>query len=81
MASELILITGPVLSGKTWLANLLKISLKDLIIYDEPVLDRKTLKEIKLYQNCNGRVVITTCDANPVLKVLRPDKVITMSAP
>jgi len=63
MSSEIILIVGPVLSGKTWLANrLVEAYGRTAKIWDEPNLqDRKTVKEIKLFAAYHGRVIITCC--------------------
>ena len=79
MSSEIIIITGPTLSGKTFLANaLMKQYCNAAKIWDEPIVNKKFFKEIKLFCAYHGRAIITCVDALPVMEMLKVDRIISL---
>jgi Fe-S cluster assembly ATPase SufC len=78
MASEITLIHGPVQSGKTYLATLIAGS-QTCKIWDEPVVNKKFLKEIKLFTAYHGRAIITCVDPTEILKKVKVDWAIQTS--
>lgn len=80
ITSELILITGASMSGKTFIANCILAKWKSVgKIWDEPDLtDRKTLKEIKHFLRYSGRAIIVmiTPPSAPIMDFPLPDQTI-----
>jgi len=80
MNYEITIITGPTLSGKTFLANaLMKQYCNVAKIWDEPEVTKKFLKEIKMFCRYHGRAIITCVDATPVMAAMKADRVISIS--
>jgi uridine kinase len=75
--SELILITGPTQSGKTFLAEAIKTKFKDAcLIIDEPELNH-LMENLNRYFEYNGRVIITAISPEPYVR-LRPNRIISI---
>lgn len=79
--AELTLITGPTLSGKTWLANCIVAKHPDTKVWDEPnLLLRKTRVEIKNHLKAGKRAIITmiTPPSAPIAKFPLPTRTICL---
>lgn len=79
ITGEITVITGDVMSGKTWLAKaMLKAYNNCAIVEDEPEMDRKTLKRIKLALAYHANIIITVCNIDRILPHITPNRIINV---